>query len=958
MRSWLKPTPEQVDHALVRLGRAAAQRYFFERLDNPEWIEPLLKAGFFQHPPKPERDEIEGTVAFPFWPDMSFLVRMAPLKPDLVAGIAEKIDTENVRVQEDLAEIALRLPPPLAARMARKARPWVRSRFSFMLPNRLAKLAVHLAEGGEVDAAFVLASALLEIHSERRRKATGAGDDDDAEFAHRPTLNEAWHYGETLRSVIPALTVADGPRALDVVSRLVESTIALQQRDTQGDGEDYSYVWRRAIEAHEQDHVRNRENFLVDALRDAAETLLKNGTLSVEYLVGFFEQRRWAIFHRLALHLLIEAAPAGRELSAERLLRRDLFDEPRYRHEYARLLENRFSELGVDAQRQIIAWITDGPDLTAAAERHQRFRGVVPTAEELEKHKRYWIRNHLAWFGKSLPDALAPLMQDLVAELGEPMHPTLSSYSVSRWGPTSPKSDDELRRMTIPEILAFIGTWQASGDEWDSSWAGLAQVLQTAATERAGEFAAAAEDFRDIPPTCVRSIFWGLANAVSNGTGFPWRPVLALCSWVCRQPRGEVRTRESLEEDGGWVEARRSIPRLLNAGLQSDASGIAIELREAVWEVVETLTNDPDPTTEQESGDETRLDPATLAINTIRGEAMHAVVQYALWLRRYFDVAEPEKGRAGFDPMPEVRRALERHLDVHADPSLAVRSVYGQFFPWLVLIDAGWSQAVVNCIFPSEGEARCYWGAAWGAYILFNNAYDNVFDRLQATYRLAIERLGQDTKSYDNREAETRLGGHLVHFSWRGKVGFGKDDLLWQFMEVASPSGRERTIEFIGESLLAAQEEDVPDGLAGELRAFWEARLEAAKHDENSLDRRAEVGAFVSWFASGKLGDDWAFQQLREILGLRVGIRFRHSQQILARLSTCVVSRPGDVIAILRSLLIEDAQEHWPYFAGDKEVVKIVKAVYDGPDLEAKRTARELIDTLGARGFIELRDML
>src|SRR5580698_3132345 len=104
MKSWPKPTTEQVERARAHLGRIGAHRYFFDRLNNPEWIEPLHKAGFFKKPPSPQRNESEGTISFPFWPDSRFLSRMAPEKPELVASIAEAINTENVWVNEDLLQ--------------------------------------------------------------------------------------------------------------------------------------------------------------------------------------------------------------------------------------------------------------------------------------------------------------------------------------------------------------------------------------------------------------------------------------------------------------------------------------------------------------------------------------------------------------------------------------------------------------------------------------------------------------------------------------------------------------------------------------------------------------------------------------------------------------------------------------------------------------------------------------
>jgi len=94
-----------------------------------------------------------------------------------------------------------------------------------------------------------------------------------------------------------------------------------------------------------------------------------------------------------------------------------------------------------------------------------------------------------------------------------------------------------------------------------------------------------------------------------------------------------------------------------------------------VWHILKLLTEDPDPTPEHEARyGGSNMDPATLSINTTRGEAMHAVVSYALWVRRHIDsqADAEDQPRRGFDEMPEVREVLDAHLNVAQEPSPAI----------------------------------------------------------------------------------------------------------------------------------------------------------------------------------------------------------------------------------------------------------------------------------------------
>jgi hypothetical protein len=99
------------------------------------------------------------------------------------------------------------------------------------------------------------------------------------------------------------------------------------------------------------------------------------------------------------------------------------------------------------------------------------------------------------------------------------------------------------------------------------------------------------------------------------------------------------------------------------------------------------------PTSEDESEHIADWDAANYSIKTTRGEAMHAVMSYALWVYRNTD----QDSHAGdystrrFNQMPEVEVVLDKHLGPNIDSSAAIRSVYGQWFPWLVLLDPNWA---------------------------------------------------------------------------------------------------------------------------------------------------------------------------------------------------------------------------------------------------------------------------
>jgi len=149
-----KPQPTKDD--LNRLAQEVpnnrvTRQYFFDRLENPEWLEPLWKRGVFKHPPQPERNEEEGTIHFPPWPEARYLARMAKHKPELVTEIIREMDdTENATVFSDLVDALLAMPPTVSARLTEKAARWAESPY-MLLTEKLGQFISHLAKGGKTE---------------------------------------------------------------------------------------------------------------------------------------------------------------------------------------------------------------------------------------------------------------------------------------------------------------------------------------------------------------------------------------------------------------------------------------------------------------------------------------------------------------------------------------------------------------------------------------------------------------------------------------------------------------------------------------------------------------------------------------------------------------------------------------------------------------------------------------
>src|SRR4030043_389620 len=375
--------PEFVKKALDEIRkRTANYEYFFNHLKSPDWIEPLFNEGLFQHPPEPHR---EGDyISFPLWPESRYLVRMASISPKLVLAIVLKIPTTaNIRVHEDLADAtseACMKEPHLAAHWTDKEADWVASQqyLYLLLPEKLANLACNLAKVGGPSQALKLIKTLLAI-----LPGTPIEDRDlkeeSTQIPPEPRVRFDLHiYEQIIRKYIPQLIETIGKDVLLMLYDLLEAAASLSMHfPNKRFPEDYSYIWRPAVEDDKRNLGHNLKDILVRGARDGAEYLSMKSPEIIPELVQNLEGRRWKIFHRITLHLLRRFPEHTNDLLANRLTQKILFDdaEVSIRHEYSLLMGKCFASLTKDQQEIILKWIESGPDIAKFKASREEFWG-------------------------------------------------------------------------------------------------------------------------------------------------------------------------------------------------------------------------------------------------------------------------------------------------------------------------------------------------------------------------------------------------------------------------------------------------------------------------------------------------------------------------------------------------------------------------------------------------------
>ena len=450
MKSWKTPTPEQVQAAVVAIGRPAIRVQFFTKLENPYWVEPLRQHGVFKKPAQIQREG--NSFSFPHWAEGRYLVRMAScgdpgVAKSVVDAVVETEPTDNQVVHLNYVEIALAVGTALSRPIVKSELKWLnRQPWLFpLLPEKYSELVERDAASDAIDDAFALARALLAISPDKRPSDRS---EPGSKFEH-------YFYRDTLLRSIGALKRVQPLETIRFLCDLVDAAIRIKA-GPEPRSYDLSIGWRSGIESNDQnfDHGSILDA-LLDATRDTLEEIVRKGSVLVGDVLKMLRERHQPIFDRMAIHLarvLKDQAPdVAHALVADITALHSLDLRP----EYMLLLRDVFPTLEAVEQDHVLRAITAGP----AVGNHD-----LSTADgraDFESYSRSWKLDRLAMIQKDLPEGWRHVYDALVEEFGQPRHPEhIGNRSQVGVGPVSPKRSDELLSMSLDVLVEFLVVWR------------------------------------------------------------------------------------------------------------------------------------------------------------------------------------------------------------------------------------------------------------------------------------------------------------------------------------------------------------------------------------------------------------------------------------------------------------------------------------------------------------------
>jgi hypothetical protein len=939
MKSWTKPTPELVTRAIASMPYLEQQRYFFERLDNPGWIEPLRKAKFFSDLPTETR---EGNVAtFYLWPASRFLSRMAGLKPNLVAEIMGGFpETGNPFVMQDILTAARAMPPTAAAKLAEVIARSARGT-GFIGMDRAGEVAANLAEAGETKAAQTILRSVLDVIPDPRPVTVGPSG---RVYRHNArTAIRSFDYASILRQSGERLASSLGVEYITLLSKKLIFALAQeypQYKKSPRPVEDYSYIWRAHLDGW--DMHEEAKQLLIFGVLQATERLASEGRWKEVQQV--LEKQLFSVFERIQLFLLAKYPELDIELAAKKLGDSTLFHAFGLRQEYNQLARTAFSRILAEKQDAVLALVDAGLNRARMVE-----RGL--SQEEIDQTIRQWTLERYEPIRQSLsPDRLrrVELLEQEFGAARRYENPVVRGGAVPVGG-KSPADSADLQAMSVDEVINYLRIWSPNRSEpFGPSYQGLAREL-TAAVEAAPErYVECLDDFKELPSTYVRAALQGFRDATRRGVDLAWPALLGLAEWICEQP--DVVSEQSDEDDwhghdSGWHPTRFAIVDMLEDAIKKGV--LPIELDSLAWKVIDTLSDDESECLNYEDPACLEKDVWSYSLNTLRPRAIRVALNYIEWR---FTRLKAE-GRS-IDDAPEILAYLDKHLDPAIEKCLSVRLIYGEKFPFLHAVAPQWASREYREIFPTSIELEPLRDVAWGAYLAANQAYSDLFPLLEPLYRDAMQ-ISDDSrkqgKSHITDRPSAMLAHHLIQLFWRGKIDLREDSPLVEFLNNAGTSALRATIIYVGQSLAEAPETVAPEVIA-HLQTLWDYILES-----DHAKGLSEVFAYFGWwFNTLYFEDHWALDHLGNSLLLAKG-KFEPLLNALARLSRLAEAYPAQVLNCTKMITL-GADEYVDLWTADLD--HILRTALTSGDTKAAALASKLINELGRRGHHSYRSLI
>jgi len=934
--------PGQMDEILPLIASPHHEAYFFNNLNDCKLIPSLTEKGMFEKPFKTESLETGG-IRYPIWPPSKYLARMAHTLPDEIAAIFSTMDTDNASVIRDIVTAALSLPATVAIRLVPRIRRAAEDGLLALCFEDAVTLCIKLIEESNINVAERLAISLFTPRM------------------NNVNIRSPWYehqYRDGLVKIVPALTSrSESSKFLTKLCIWLHLFIESEKRFDSVTGRDYSDVWRPAIEEHVENQGYHRACPMVTFVRDGFELSIGNKKINLESTLKIIDKQKYLVFKRIKLHLINKFAENNPQLAREAIMDRNFFEQCEYKHEYAKLVECRFSLLGETEQNEWFSWIERGP-----LPRDLKDLDSGTSEEKSTPQTRYWKYGKLHWARLHLKENLKEAYEALRLEFRELILPDLniSLYAQVTRDESLIQSND-FSKSSIKEVVKIISEWRPfnTSPDMESGIKALTESFQKYVSAHAKPFSAQAKDLISCPAIFVRNFIIAMTLELKMGNDINIRPVLDLCLWVISRPIHECTTpcqKETGFIDKDWQWTRSEIAlfiRTICQSFENDSPKYQLQqCRTKLWNIISSLCY---PEEESFNFKEMDNDPRSqdyieIGINSLQGKTMEAAFEYARWVYNYFKKSE---SKIDFAEIAEVRELIESRI-IAADRTPGELAIIGSNIHLLYAVDKHWLEAHADVLFPldsNEASPKSVGWAAWNAFLSSSRPHIEFFKLFKKQFAYAAEKAVSILPPKNSSHNPVyRLGEHLIILYMKGDVPFDEKNLsIRKFLSDSTQDTRLHTIEFVGRLLERHDEvsEDVTKRCMGLWISYWA--------DSGEEDARTTSGfwPFSSWLSCRRFQKDWSLEQFEKYLQIsEVPEISNQAMDALAEIADADIKKAVNILYTI----VQSDKEGWHIPGWQDSIYSILEKALT-IDSNCNQS-QHLVDYLGRSGYMKFKNLV
>ncbi|MDB4909077.1 MAG: hypothetical protein JWO05_3861 [Gemmatimonadetes bacterium] len=946
------PTPHHQNDLKRILVRPALRRYFLQKLRDPKWLPVLERLKVFDHPPG-RTVHPDGSWSLVSWLEGEYLVQVAATAPRAVAVRIEAIplENDNPAVWDAAARAAALLPAEQAAPVLRHIALGLRSLPRVVLPAALLALGEHVAivDSGPV---LLLLSTLLWM---RRREVEG--ESGEADGSQRYLYSTAWlleridlyDAQEALERLVPSIASVDPRGVLELLGAKLRAAMrsvdAAYADETARESRWYSSL----EESASSDDVRA---LFVRAIARVAKDYSSASAENASWVIHFLSSLPKGIGQRLHYFVVGHVAPQL-TIEVDRLLQRpDVLEWEMPGREVGDVLRRRFSDAGVQAQREFLRTLTRGPADDYLDQLIEWFSETGGNSTR-ETALAYWQRRQLKRFGKHVPELLLPLAEQLSYVPSELAPQDLdlieigwSSGSAGWVRESSPFSSESLLTESAENVARSILEWIPDGNFDRPTLRGLEDEMQrlaVSAPDRSIELATAI--LRAGGSRGVSGVLWGLSQRLKQGGDAPAASIADLLRMCIESdltgPEWETVTAAAIDLAREWT---------INA---------AFEPTSDLFPIVSRLLSDP-RLWKEDADDETcqTMEGVLVAsMNALSGRTTELVVRLALaeynHRRREGSDASHEAMAIRSEIAVRVLPAVQSILTKHGRAGLAARAVIGTYLPQLLWFAPEWLSEQSTALL-DDATASPTSNPVWAAYLARAGFVDSAFVLLRPWYAQAIANPLVIAGEGPSRtwEPERHLVEHVLIALLRGLASIGENDNLIENTFAHAPAediSHGLWTIFRGWSDASEQSESVPVEYVARLVDLWRWRLSQLEGEIES-ERLDEEANGLLWLCL----TPWISVQDVIMLGVRTLRLVRNANGTLhllwRRLEELAAADPDGTYLMMERAVEIELTSKWPRVP-EKELGPVFRAAFSLGSASTQSAALLLLNRLGDEGY-------